>query len=690
MVVPLSVRRTTARCLTLLVAVAWGWHTAASAATDPSLAGALREQAAALRLSPALRGSSGAVSRRHPTLAYALFARAYPYMDATLREELSDVVRFTPTPGGWRADYPLRGAAASAQTVKRTRLTEHFEIIQFAEGGPDDDFMLNLTAQLVEEVYAYEVAAPPPNRAVPFADPIVPGERYRITIRDQGGFVYGITFPTACEEDRCESTVEVDDDFDFLLSGQETQEQRRAKITDAMKITLAHEFFHAIQFAHYRLLSAADEQRVRLDIWAVEGGAVWMEDEVYHDIDDYALTYLPSFFQFPDKSWTSTNNSFNPSHPYGTVLYFKAITEYFTTPALIRDFYETWTTGQFTRAIAALETSLKKVNAGALDVVHQAWLGALGGQFADSTRFPEDVAVLRTFATLPRTESVRLCELCTFIIELDTGGFSRATDVDFLVSGLSDLPVKATLLHMDTGRQTTQVPLVPEDLPGGSTVRRAVFRQLRRGQTRHLYLVISAGLGATTGAVAYHVSEVPEQPERSARVPLYKGWNLLAVPVVPFDTNPGNFFGAKATVLYSANTTEGVRHFSPGEEGFRQMDTQGRSYFVFNDGLSRSVAISGAHGTGPVTVPLLPGYNLIGNPALVPLDLLTQATVQTASGEKATLSQALSRQWLGPGLFVLDAPTQTYKMLSTWRLPPYQGAWLTATRALTLQLTPSP
>jgi hypothetical protein len=45
---------------------------------------------------------------------------------------------------------------------------------------------------------------------------------------------------------------------------------------DNLRVTLAHEFFHAVQFAY-------DYQE---DPWLMEGTAVWVEDEIYDDIDD--------------------------------------------------------------------------------------------------------------------------------------------------------------------------------------------------------------------------------------------------------------------------------------------------------------------------------------------------------------------------------------------------------------------
>jgi hypothetical protein len=52
---------------------------------------------------------------------------------------------------------------------------------------------------------------------------------------------------------------------------------------EALQVTAAHEFFHAIQFGYDWLE----------DLWLMEGTAVWMEDEVYDDVND-CLRYLRS------------------------------------------------------------------------------------------------------------------------------------------------------------------------------------------------------------------------------------------------------------------------------------------------------------------------------------------------------------------------------------------------------------
>jgi len=60
----------------------------------------------------------------------------------------------------------------------------------------------------------------------------------------------------------------VDDDF--------SRTQFHAAAMDSLRVTAAHEFFHAVQFAY-------DAYE---DTWLVEGTAAWIEDEVYDSVND--------------------------------------------------------------------------------------------------------------------------------------------------------------------------------------------------------------------------------------------------------------------------------------------------------------------------------------------------------------------------------------------------------------------
>ncbi len=97
-----------------------------------------------------------------------------------------------------------------------------------------------------------------------------------------------------------------------------------------LRITLAHEFFHAIQFAY-----DATEDR-----WFMESTATWIEDEVYDDINDN-WQYLPrSPIGMPQVPLDANNRAFNV---YGAWIFPRFIAETSpTTPGydLIRRVWE--------------------------------------------------------------------------------------------------------------------------------------------------------------------------------------------------------------------------------------------------------------------------------------------------------------------------------------------------------------
>jgi hypothetical protein len=85
-----------------------------------------------------------------------------------------------------------------------------------------------------------------------------------------------------------------------------------------MKVTLAHEFFHAIEFAY----------DVYEEIWYMETSSTWMEDVVYDLVND-CYNYLPSFFDNPEESMQSTS-----MHMYANYIWNSYLSESFGLDAI--------------------------------------------------------------------------------------------------------------------------------------------------------------------------------------------------------------------------------------------------------------------------------------------------------------------------------------------------------------------
>jgi hypothetical protein len=85
----------------------------------------------------------------------------------------------------------------------------------------------------------------------------------------------------------------------------------------ALQVTLAHEFFHAVQFG-YDLFE---------DRWWMEATAAWIEDELYDAIDDNLQYLSNSPLSRPTVSLDTNNGSFK----YGDWIFFRFISELFAT-----------------------------------------------------------------------------------------------------------------------------------------------------------------------------------------------------------------------------------------------------------------------------------------------------------------------------------------------------------------------
>ena len=95
----------------------------------------------------------------------------------------------------------------------------------------------------------------------------------------------------------------------------------------ALRVTAAHEFFHAVQFAY----------DVGEDRWLMEGTATWMEDEVFDGINDN-LQYLRSS-PLGANPWFPLD-LFDPNrrNQYGVWIFFRYLSEQFGRP-VVRDIW---------------------------------------------------------------------------------------------------------------------------------------------------------------------------------------------------------------------------------------------------------------------------------------------------------------------------------------------------------------
>ena len=235
-------------------------------------------------------------------------------------------------PGGQGYAVPAASRCATNVCVHWVESTEDAPDLTDtdADGIPD---RVETTAAVLEEVWAAEVTTlgyrPPksdltsPNHG--------PDGRLDVYLADIGPELYGYCTtddPNAFDEGYPYWDVSA---YCVLDDDHAPDQFPSTSGLEALQVTAAHEFFHAVQFAYDWFE----------DPWLLEGTAAWIEDEVYDDVDD-DLQYLPeSPLRRPDVPIDRGRGGFE----YGAWIFWRFLSEYFGSggvrdPSIIRRIWE--------------------------------------------------------------------------------------------------------------------------------------------------------------------------------------------------------------------------------------------------------------------------------------------------------------------------------------------------------------
>ena len=259
------------------------------------------------------------------------FFQVWPELSEATRQQLS-YYGFLPN-----------GALARPTGLDSVRTTAHFKIHYSvaagdtnavdstdANGNGTPDY-IEIVMRLLEEVYAQELdsmkyTAPPP-------DSLENGKfYYDVYIYKLKSSTYGYVQPEKVVGDNPSSSnrVETNAAYSYMAlrnnyAGFEGTAERN------LKVTIAHEFFHALQNG-YDVYEKA---------WLSEATATWVEDEIYDDINDN-YQYLPDWFARPWVALDATPKEAAPDqqHWYGSWIFFRFLSEQVKDRAIVRKIWE--------------------------------------------------------------------------------------------------------------------------------------------------------------------------------------------------------------------------------------------------------------------------------------------------------------------------------------------------------------
>jgi hypothetical protein len=215
-----------------------------------------------------------------------------------------------------------------------------------ADGVPD---YVNRCADVFDSVWSKEIDGleynPPPSDY--WYQPNGGDGRYDVYLKEMDPYYLGYTVPESSSVATpivYTSYIAVRNDYTGCIHEDDL---------DCLRATAAHEFFHAIQMG-YDATEYESENELAKPYW-MEMSAVWMEDMVYDDVNDY-LGYLSAFFNEP---WLSLKSftSFGDLHPYGSCVWPIFLSEKFDT-LIIKDIWEKCAEKQGDNVIEATDEAL--------------------------------------------------------------------------------------------------------------------------------------------------------------------------------------------------------------------------------------------------------------------------------------------------------------------------------------------
>lgn len=222
--------------------------------------------------SHARRTTGTAAGRPDATLALRDLFHALPGLDPAGRREARGLLS-RPTDGA--ADPQGDGYTVPAEKKCRNHLCVHW--VGNTADAPPDQAWVDTTLTVMNKVWRTEV------RTLGYRPPVSDRHRggnsqFDVYLKELGSRgLYGYCVP----ERRAPGQKWLASGY-CVLDNDFAEAQYHAPPRDSMRVTAAHEFFHAVQFAY----------DYGEDPWLMEATATWMEEQVADDVNDNRQ-YLP-------------------------------------------------------------------------------------------------------------------------------------------------------------------------------------------------------------------------------------------------------------------------------------------------------------------------------------------------------------------------------------------------------------
>ena len=294
------------------------------------------------------------------------YRKALGYTVSTTRPYMQELSEHFDSPGGhFRIHY-------TTSDTSRHKINMTYGD-QDSNGVPD---YAEIVARIADSVWVHHIDSlgyhePPNDSATSYGD----GPRYDIFLIDLGEGLYGFTqYDDSWIVDgahyRLTSWMALGNHYDSFQGYAD-------RPIEAVQVTVAHEFFHAIQFWYDAKEPCTDASctSAKQNPYWMEMSSVWMEEETYDNVNDY-YGYLPYYFPYVQHSLrtfaTSPSGDWSTLYCYGAGVFPMYLSQRFG-KEIIRKAWEYC--GEVSGANfleSAIQAALNDVTGGQVDLPH-AW-----------------------------------------------------------------------------------------------------------------------------------------------------------------------------------------------------------------------------------------------------------------------------------------------------------------------------
>ena len=419
--------------------------------------------------------------------------------------------------------------------------------------------------------------------------------------------------------------------------------------TDDMKVTCAHEFFHAVQFGTPMILNASD--------WLWEATAVWMEDEVYSNINEYIDEYLNGdygWFDYPEYSLDNADKN------YGGAIFFKYFSEALGLTDAVKKILEYCQSE--TIGISAVKKYLQIKGLNLQDVFQ--WFSeslVTLSEYKDGYLY-DGAAITQTIdmtnSDYGAVSGYVIYHLGTRVFKLWRGSAASNDCLKFRFSSSANIRVS---ILKKKGSNFGDIDKI--------SIGTAEKRMCDFGKSYDAFYLVIANTSETNDNPSYSINIEKLHPTSFDVSVTCHAWNLICLSIEPVTSDYTDTISGYPFDLYLFTASE---YLSDASDFFAYFN--GNVYWIYSECAQNKMTVKGFNTTDQsYTYSLYKGWNAIGNPFLTDVAWGDGKIMITVGTTTYTLSQAITNHIVSDKLYYYE-PSSGYKTM-TANSGNYLEAW---------------